>query len=432
MSDFSLWDIVRNLLTGLQWTLLLSLVAFIGGGVIGLLVMAMRISHKAFPRNVARTYIELFQGTPLLMQLFLVFFGVALLGVDISPWLAAAIALTLFTSAYLAEIWRGCVDSISHGQWEASASLALNPLEQLRYVILPQALRIAVAPTVGFSVQVVKGTAVTSIIGFTELTKTGGMLANATFEPFMVYGLVALGYFLHKYYGDHHVLKGIDLTVEEGQVVAIIGRSGSGKSTLLRTLNGLESINDGVIEVDGEYLDAARADLRSLRQKVGMVFQQFNLFPHLTVGENVMLAPQVVQKVPKAKAAQLARQMLERVGLGEKFDAFPDRLSGGQQQRVAIARALAMSPKVLLCDEITSALDPELVNEVLSVVRQLANDGMTLIMVTHEMRFAREVGDKLVFMHQGKVHEVGDPKVLFANPQTPELANFIGSVEQPG
>lgn len=136
--------------------------------------------------------------------------------------------------------------------------------------------------------------------------------------------------------------------------------------------------------------------------------------------------------MPKAKAAQLARQMLERVGLGEKFDAFPDRLSGGQQQRVAIARALAMSPKVLLCDEITSALDPELVNEVLSVVRQLAKDGMTLIMVTHEMRFAREVGDKLVFMHQGKVHEVGDPKVLFANPRTPEFANFIGSVEQSG
>ncbi len=224
---------------------------------------------------------------------------------------------------------------------------------------------------------------------------------------------------LHKYYGDHHVLKGIDLTVEEGQVVAIIGRSGSGKSTLLRTLNGLESINDGVIEVDGEYLDAARADLRSLRQKVGMVFQQFNLFPHLTVGENVMLAPQVVQKVPKAKAAQLARQMLERVGLGEKFDAFPDRLSGGQQQRVAIARALAMSPKVLLCDEITSALDPELVNEVLSVVRQLAKDGMTLIMVTHEMRFAREVGDKLVFMHQGKVHEVGPAPGAVRQPAAP-------------
>ena len=194
--DFTLWDIVRNLLTGLQWTLALSLVAFIGGGLIGLLIMTMRIADKTAPRVFARGYIELFQGTPLLMQLFLVFFGVALLGVDISPWVAAALALTLFTSAYLAEIWRSCVESIGKGQWEASASLALSPFEQLRHVILPQALRIAVAPTVGFSVQVVKGTAVTSIIGFTELTKTGGMLANATFQPFMVYGFVALGYFL--------------------------------------------------------------------------------------------------------------------------------------------------------------------------------------------------------------------------------------------
>ncbi|MDZ4017002.1 amino acid ABC transporter ATP-binding protein [Pseudomonas sichuanensis] len=233
---------------------------------------------------------------------------------------------------------------------------------------------------------------------------------------------------LHKYYGDNHVLKGVDLSIEEGEVVAIIGRSGSGKSTLLRTLNGLESINDGVIEVDGEYLDAARADLRSLRQKVGMIFQQFNLFPHLSVGENVMLAPQLVKKTPKAEARQLARRMLERVGLEAKFDAYPDQLSGGQQQRVAIARALAMSPKVLLCDEITSALDPELVSEVLGVVRGLAKEGMTLVMVTHEMRFAREVGDKLVFMHQGKVHEVGDPKRLFDAPKTAELANFIGSV----
>ncbi|WP_248795410.1 amino acid ABC transporter permease [Pseudomonas sp. MWU13-2105] len=196
MMDFTLWDILDNLLVGLQWTVVLSLAAFAGGGLIGLLVMVLRISDNGLARGFARAYIELFQGTPLLMQLFMVFFGVALLGVDISPWLAAAIALTLFTSAYLAEIWRGCVESIPGGQWEASASLALTPYEQLRHVILPQALRIAVAPTVGFSVQVIKGTAVTSIIGFTELTKTGGMLANATFEPFMIYGLVALGYFL--------------------------------------------------------------------------------------------------------------------------------------------------------------------------------------------------------------------------------------------
>ncbi|MDP2245187.1 amino acid ABC transporter permease [Pseudomonas sp.] len=196
MMDFTFWDILRNLLVGMQWTLLLSLVAFACGGLAGLLVLLARISPLQPLRILARGYIELFQGTPLLMQLFMVFFGIALLGVDVSPWLAAAIALTLFTSAFLAEIWRGCVESISHSQWEAAESLAMSRLEVLRHVVLPQAMRIAIAPTVGFSVQVVKGTAVTSIIGFTELTKTGGMLANATFEPFMVYGLVALGYFL--------------------------------------------------------------------------------------------------------------------------------------------------------------------------------------------------------------------------------------------
>ncbi|MQG92993.1 amino acid ABC transporter permease [Pseudomonas sp. MN1F] len=194
--DFTFWDILRNLLVGLQWTLLLSLLAFVCGGLAGLLVLVGRLSEQPLWRGLARGYIELFQGTPLLMQLFMVFFGIALFGLDVSAWMAAAIALTLFTSAFLAEIWRGCVDAIPRGQWEASGSLALSRLEQLRHVILPQALRIAVAPTVGFSVQVVKGTAVTSIIGFTELTKTGGMLANATFEPFMVYGLVALGYFI--------------------------------------------------------------------------------------------------------------------------------------------------------------------------------------------------------------------------------------------
>ena len=192
--DFTFWDILRNLLVGLQWTLLLSLLAFLCGGLAGLLVLVGRLSEQPPWRGLARGYIELFQGTPLLMQLFMVFFGIALFGLDVSAWMAAAIALTLFTSAFLAEIWRGCVEAIPRGQWEASGSLALSRLEQLRHVILPQALRIAVAPTVGFSVQVVKGTAVTSIIGFTELTKTGGMLANATFEPFMVYGLVALGY----------------------------------------------------------------------------------------------------------------------------------------------------------------------------------------------------------------------------------------------
>jgi polar amino acid transport system ATP-binding protein len=233
---------------------------------------------------------------------------------------------------------------------------------------------------------------------------------------------------LHKYFGSNHVLQGIDLDIEEGQVIALIGRSGSGKSTLLRTINGLESFDDGCIEVDGERIHPKETDLRALRQKVGMVFQQFNLFPHLTAGQNVMLATRIVKKMQEQEAVDLAKAMLLKVGLQDKFDAYPDQLSGGQQQRVAIARALAMRPRVLLCDEITSALDPELVNEVLAVVKNLATEGITLIMVTHEMRFAREVGDKLVFMYQGRIHETGDPQALFANPQTPELASFIGSI----
>ncbi|MDR0225877.1 MAG: amino acid ABC transporter ATP-binding protein [Burkholderiaceae bacterium] len=239
---------------------------------------------------------------------------------------------------------------------------------------------------------------------------------------------------VHKHYGNNHVLKGVDLSVESGQVVAIIGRSGSGKSTLLRSINGLESIQSGQIVVDDAVLKGAEgatpspAQLRALRLNVGMVFQQFNLFPHLTAGENVALSPVVVKGLTKSEAAALARQMLAKVGLGDKYDSYPDQLSGGQQQRVAIARALAMQPKVLLCDEITSALDPELVNEVLAVVKQLAAEGMTLIMVTHEMRFARDVGDQLVFMHQGLIHESGPAKQLFAQPRTPELAGFIGAV----
>ncbi|KEP69293.1 amino acid ABC transporter ATP-binding protein [Thioclava sp. BHET1] len=231
---------------------------------------------------------------------------------------------------------------------------------------------------------------------------------------------------LHKSYGETEVLKGIDLHVEAGEVIAIIGKSGSGKSTLLRCINGLETINSGAISVGGEQLVEDELHLRKLRLKVGMIFQQFNLFPHKTAGQNVMLAQQVVKKRRKAEAETKAREVMDRVGLGDKFDSYPDQLSGGQQQRVAIARALAMEPMALLCDEVTSALDPELVGEVLQVVRALAADGMTLLMVTHEMAFARDVCSRVVFMHQGRVHEAGPPSEIFANPKTPELRAFIG------
>jgi polar amino acid transport system permease protein len=195
MVDFSIWDIVRNLLLAARWTILLSLIAFVGGGLVGLGLLVARIGWPRIGRPAVASYVQLFQGTPLLMQLFLTFFGLSLLGLEVSPWFAAALSLTLYTSAYLAEIWRGCVEAIPKGQWEASGSLGMSFLEQMRWVVLPQAMKIAIPPTVGFSVQVVKGTALTSIIGFVELTKAGTMLNNATFRPFLVYSLVALIYF---------------------------------------------------------------------------------------------------------------------------------------------------------------------------------------------------------------------------------------------
>jgi len=234
---------------------------------------------------------------------------------------------------------------------------------------------------------------------------------------------------LRKSFGSNEVLKGIDMQVQRGEVIAIIGKSGSGKSTLLRCINGLEVFQQGSLLVDGLPLKHGDAKaMRALRQHVGMIFQNFNLFPHLSVGRNVMLAPTLVKQTDASAAAALAKKLLDRVGLAEKFDAWPDQLSGGQQQRVAIARALAMEPSVMLCDEITSALDPELVGEVLRVVEALAEEGMTLLMVTHEMNFARKVADRVVFMHAGRIHEMGPPAALFANPQTAELKQFLSAL----
>jgi polar amino acid transport system ATP-binding protein len=234
---------------------------------------------------------------------------------------------------------------------------------------------------------------------------------------------------LRKRYGDNEVLKGVDLDVKRGEVIAIIGKSGSGKSTLLRCINGLEEFQDGTLHVDGQPLKHGDAkSMRELRQHVGMIFQNFNLFPHLSVGRNVMLAPMLVKKAQPEANDATARRLLARVGLAEKFDAWPDQLSGGQQQRVAIARALAMQPSVMLCDEITSALDPELVGEVLKVVESLAEEGMTLLMVTHEMNFARKVSDRVVFMHAGRIHEIGPPEQIFGAPQTPELKQFLATL----
>ncbi|MBA3774827.1 MAG: amino acid ABC transporter ATP-binding protein [Betaproteobacteria bacterium] len=231
-----------------------------------------------------------------------------------------------------------------------------------------------------------------------------------------------------KRYGQNTVLQDVDLTVEKGEIIAIIGRSGSGKSTLLRCVNGLEPVQGGEVWVDGVAVHDPKSDLRALRARVGIVFQSFNLFPHLTVQRNITLGPTIVKGMAADQAVTLAHEALRKVGLEEKMGAYADELSGGQQQRVAIARSLAMSPTIMLFDEITSALDPELVGEVLLVLEAMARDGMTMLLVTHEMNFARRVADRVVFMNQGKVWEQGPAKEFFASPKTDELKNFLSSV----
>ena len=232
---------------------------------------------------------------------------------------------------------------------------------------------------------------------------------------------------LKKSFGKHDVLKGIDLTIQDKEVVVIIGPSGSGKSTILRCINYLEQPTAGEIIVDGISMSDAKS-INNIRKEVGMVFQRFNLLPHMTVLQNIMLAPIKVRHVAKQEAEETARKLLARVGLADKADAYPSQLSGGQQQRVAIARALAMKPKVMLFDEPTSALDPEMVGEVLDVMRKLAEEGMTMVIVTHEMGFAREVGDRLLFVDDGRIIEQGDPKEVFEHPKEERTRLFLSKV----
>ena len=234
---------------------------------------------------------------------------------------------------------------------------------------------------------------------------------------------------LNKHFGELHILKGIDLTINEGEVVVIIGPSGSGKSTLLRCLNYLEMPDKGSeIYIDEQLIDPATDNLDKVREKMGMVFQHFNLFPHKNVINNITVAPENVKKVPRSKAKAIARDLLAKVGLSDREKAWPSQLSGGQKQRVAIARALAMEPEIMLFDEVTSALDPELVAEVLQVVQDLAEAGMTMVMVTHEMGFAREVADRVVMMDDGNIIEEGTPEQFFENPKEERTRSFLSQV----
>jgi len=252
--------------------------------------------------------------------------------------------------------------------------------------------------------------------------RTGAPAADASPEDIIIVEN------LHKWYGDFHVLRGINVRVRRGEKVVICGPSGSGKSTFIRTLNGLESHEEGRIIVNGTELTSNMKNIEKVREETGMVFQQFNLFPHLTVLQNITLGPIWVRKMKKQEAVELAMRLLERVGIPDQADKYPSQLSGGQQQRVAIARALAMQPKVMLFDEPTSALDPEMIHEVLDVMRELAHSGMTMLVVTHEMGFAREVADRILFFDKGEIVEEAPPEEFFNNPKTERAKLFLSQI----
>jgi len=386
-------DSLPFLLKGAGYTLQLSIGGMFFGLLLGFILALMRLSPIWPVRWLARFYISIFRGTPLIAQLFMIYYGLPQFGIELDPIPSAMIGLSLNTAAYAAETLRAAISSIDKGQWEAAASIGMTPWQTMRRAILPQAARVALAPLSTSFISLVK-----------NLVK--------------------------KFHGQT-VLHGIDLEVKPGEVVAIIGPSGSGKTTLLRSINLLEQPEAGTITVGDITIDTARSLsqqkslIRQLRQHVGFVFQNFNLFPHRTVLENIIEGPVIVKGEPKEEATARARELLAKVGLAGKETSYPRRLSGGQQQRVAIARALAMHPEVILFDEPTSALDPELVGEVLNTIRQLAQEKRTMVIVTHEMSFARDVADRAIFMDQGRIVEQGAAKALFADPQQPRTRQFL-------
>lgn len=415
------------------------------GLLLGFILALMRLSPIWPVRWLARFYISIFRGTPLIAQLFMIYYGLPQFGIELDPIPSAMIGLSLNTAAYAAETLRAAISSIDKGQWEAAASIGMTPWQTMRRAILPQAARVALPPLSNSFISLVKDTSLAATIQVPELFRQAQLITSRTLEVFTMYLAASLIYWImatvlstlqnhfenqlnrqegtqmsaievknlvKKFHGQT-VLHGIDLEVKPGEVVAIIGPSGSGKTTLLRSINLLEQPEAGTITVGDITIDTARSLsqqkslIRQLRQHVGFVFQNFNLFPHRTVLENIIEGPVIVKGEPKEEATARARELLAKVGLAGKETSYPRRLSGGQQQRVAIARALAMRPEVILFDEPTSALDPELVGEVLNTIRQLAQEKRTMVIVTHEMSFARDVADRAIFMDQGRIVEQG-------------------------
>lgn len=463
------WDFVRStgllLIQGAFVTLKITLLSVSCGVLIGLFVGIAELSHYKLLKYPAKVYVDIIRGTPLLVQIFIIYFALpAILGMRIEPYIAAVVACSINSGAYVAEIFRAGIQSIDKGQFEAGRSLGLTWSQTMRKIVIPQAFRRTIPQLGNEFIAMLKDSSLVSVIGYEELTRKGQLVIAATYRSFEIWTAVAIIYLimtltisrlvaylekkynsngqqkqqdivmieikdLHKSYGNNKILRGINLHINKSEVVVVIGPSGSGKSTLLRCVNYLEIPTSGTITINNETI-TRKTNINKIRAEVGMVFQHFNLFPHMSVLDNITVAPINVKKMNKAEAEAKAMELLKRVGLADKAKSFPDQLSGGQQQRVAIARALAMEPQVMLFDEPTSALDPEMVNEVLDVMRDLAKSGMTMMCVTHEMGFAKQVADRVLFVDQGLILEDTTPAELFSNPKHERTKEFLNKILQ--
>jgi polar amino acid transport system permease protein len=455
--SFFSWQIAKEsfpaVVEGLWLNIRMLVVCAVLALALGLLIAVLRTLRGPvfFPvRAMATLYTYAFRGVPLIIVIYLFAFGIPGLRLQGTPnvYVLGGAALVVTYGAYLAEVFRAGIESVHPSQLAAARSLGLTYRQTMRHVVLPQAVRRVAPPLLNDTVALQKDVGLVSLAGPIDAVRAAQIATaeNFNYTPYIVaavlFVLLALPLIavtdwvaidkVRKVFGASVVLDDLRLAVDEHQVVALIGASGSGKSTLLRCVNLLEQIDDGAIHLDGEDITDPRVNPDEVRQRIGMVFQSYNLFPHMTVLDNITLAPTRVHRKAAGEAREQAMEWLNRVGLGDKSGSYPDRLSGGQQQRVAIVRALVNSPRLLLLDEVTSALDPELVGEVLTMIRDLKDEGMTMVLATHEMGFARQVADQVVFLDGGRVLESGPPARVLGDPTEPRTRQFLARIIEAG
>lgn len=472
---------------GLYVTLVITILSVLIATLLGALLCWMHMNRRKWLSRFANAYVELMRGMPVLVLLMLMFY-VILVPMKLSGTVVAIVTFSLYSSAYFCEMFRTAISSIDRGQTEAGLALGFSPLQTFIYIILPQTVRAVMPIYTGEVVAMLKGTSVVGYIAVADLTKAGDLIRSRTFDAFFPLIVVSIIYFalawligfalrrltkqkakmvnldekvdakattdttaavsanvqedenketliavkhLKKTYSNGlQVLRDVNTEIKRGDVISIIGPSGTGKSTFLRCMNQLEKATGGCIEIEGENILDKNADLSRLRQKMGMVFQSFNLFNGMTILDNITLAPVKLLGKSKEDARGEALALLDTVGLRSKANHYPDQLSGGQKQRIAIARALAMEPKILLFDEPTSALDPSMVSEVLTVIHSLAQKGMTMLVVTHEMRFARDISSRIFYMDEGVIYEEGTPSQIFEHPEKKNTKVFINRIRE--